>query len=95
MAITLGVIALPIEEVVARLRAAGDALFTMGVSLASMFTFRLGLSYLLSPATLFGIPMLGLGLRGVWIAMCLDWVVRGIFFYLRFRSGKWQDIKVI
>ncbi len=77
------------------LRAAGDALFTMGVSLASMFTFRLGLSYLLSPATLFGIPMLGLGLQGVWIAMCLDWVVRGIFFYLRFRSGKWQDIKVI
>lgn len=77
------------------LRAAGDVVYTMGVSLFSMFSFRLGLSYVLAPATLFGIPVLGLGLRGVWIAMCMDWIVRGIFFYVRFHRGKWQRIKVI
>lgn len=77
------------------LRAAGDAVFTMGVSLFSMFTFRLGLSYVLAPVALFGIPMLGLGLPGVWIAMAIDWMVRALIFFIRFIRGKWKLIKVI
>ena len=77
------------------LRAAGDAVFTMTVSLLSMFTFRLALSYVLAPMFLFGLPMPGMGLVGVWIAMCLDWIVRSAFFLTRFLRGKWKNIKVI
>ena len=33
---------------------------------------------------------MGLGLFGVWIAMVIDWVVRGIFFEWRYLSGKWK-----
>lgn len=77
------------------LRAAGDAVFTMGVSLTSMFTFRLGLSYILAPATLFGVSMMGMGLPGVWLAMCVDWIVRAIVFFIRFVRGKWKNIQVI
>ena len=72
------------------LRAAGDAVFTMGVSLCSMFACRVALSYVL--ACEWG---LGLGLLGVWLAMIADWVVRAVFFLARYRQGKWKRIKVI
>lgn len=77
------------------LRAAGDVVFTMSVSLFSMFAFRLGFSYLLAPASLFGFPMLNMGLAGVWLAMCLDWIVRGIVFGVRFLRGRWKRFHVI
>ena len=34
-------------------------------------------------------------LTGVWLAMCLDWVVRAIAFVWRYCSGKWLHKKVI
>jgi putative MATE family efflux protein len=77
------------------LRAAGDVLFTMSISLVSMFVFRLGFSYLLAPAALFGHPMLNMGLAGVWLAMCLDWIVRSLVFGVRFLRGKWKRFQVI
>lgn len=72
------------------LRAAGDAKFTMMVSLLSMWICRIGLSYLLGSAW-------GLGLRllGVWLAMFCDWVVRGVVFLIRFLRGKWKERQVI
>ena len=70
------------------LRAAGDTKFTMTVSVVSMLTLRLGLSYILVNA-------LGLGLDGVWYAMYADWVVRGLCFLWRFRSRKWLERRVI
>ena len=72
------------------LRAAGDAVFTMGVSLCSMFACRVALSYVF--ACSWG---LGLGLLGVWLAMLADWVVRAVFFLVRYLRGKWKRIKVI
>ncbi len=72
------------------LRAAGDAVFTMAVSLASMFLFRIGFSYLLSCS--WG---LDLGLLGVWIAMIIDWWVRALIFIFRFVQGKWKRIRLI
>lgn len=65
------------------LRAAGNAKFTMYVSVASMWTCRIAMSYLLGRA-------FGLGVKGVWIAMILDWCVRAAFFVTRFRGGKWK-----
>lgn len=72
------------------LRAAGDAVFTMVVSLCSMFACRVALSYLLACSWGFG-----LGLLGVWLAMFADWVVRAVLFLWRYRRGKWKQIQVI
>jgi putative MATE family efflux protein len=65
------------------LRAANDVKFTMVVSIASMWVFRVLFSYIL------GLYM-GWGAIGVWISMVLDWICRLSFFITRFRSGKWQ-----
>lgn len=72
------------------LRAAGDVVFTMTVSLLSMFIFRIGFSYLLGAD--WG---LGLHLLGVWIAMFIDWIVRDAAFVIRFLQGKWKNLQVI
>lgn len=70
------------------LRAAGDVKFTMVVSVASMFVFRIGFSMIL------GIHF-GLGAIGVWIAMVFDWLCRVTFYTWRFLSKKWLEFKVI
>ena len=72
------------------LRAAGDAIFTMVVSLSSMFACRVALSYVL--ACSWG---LNLDLAGVWLAMVADWVVRALLFLVRYWRGSWKKIKVI
>lgn len=70
------------------LRAAGDAKFTMVVSMASMWIFRIGMSFLLG-------SFLGLGVVGTWIAMTIDWVVRVIFFAWRYKGNRWEQKKLI
>ena len=72
------------------LRAAGDARYTMVVSLLSMWICRIGMSYLLGSS--WG---LGLGLLGVWLAMFADWIVRSAVFLVRFLRGRWKDHQVI
>ena len=70
------------------LRAAGDVKFTMIVGIGSMLIFRLG------SGVLFGITM-NMGVIGVCIAMGMDWLARSVAFTLRYKSGKWKNIKVI
>lgn len=70
------------------LRATGDVKFTMFTSLFTTIVVRLIFSIL------FGIGM-GLGVMGIAYAMCLDWSVRGIIFWLRFKQGKWKSLKII
>lgn len=70
------------------LRAAGDSNFTSITSLLSMWVLRIALGYIL------GIT-LGLGIMGVWIAMVVEWGVRGLIFWLRFRGEKWYSRKLI
>lgn len=72
------------------LRAAGDAKFTMMVSMLSMWICRIGMSYLLGSS--WG---LNLGLLGVWLAMFSDWIVRATVFLTRFIHGKWKGHQVI
>lgn len=72
----------------AGLRAAGDVRFTMIVSICSTLFIRLVFSWVLG-------VMFGLGVIGVALAMAMDWGVRAIIFYGRFRSGKWSQFKVI
>jgi len=70
------------------LRAAGDARYVLVVTTISMWLVRVCSAYL------FAFP-LGLGPLGVWLAMGVDFFVRGISYYLRWIKGKWQEKRVI
>ena len=43
----------------------------------------------------FFLEQLLMALVGIACAMCRDWVVRGVIFWLRFRQGKWKNYRVI
>ena len=70
------------------LRAAGDARFTMAVSILSMWVFRVGFCYVMV-----------LGFHGrllsIWMGMFLDWVFRSLCFFVRFAQGRWMEQSVI
>ncbi|MGG6311381.1 MATE family efflux transporter [Paenibacillus macerans] len=70
------------------LRAAGDSRFTSVTSMLTMWLFRVIFGYVL------GITF-GLGILGVWLAMCCEWGVRGAIFLWRFRGKKWFAHKLI
>lgn len=70
------------------LRAASDVTFILVVSMFSMWTFRVGCSYLFR-------EILNVGVLGVWIAMGMDWGFRGLLYLRRLRSGKWMEKKFI
>jgi putative MATE family efflux protein len=70
------------------LRAAGDARFVMIAATVSMWTVRVSAAYLLTFT-------FGLGPIGVWLAMGGDFIVRGICYFGRWMSGKWQEKQVI
>lgn len=70
------------------LRAAGDSRFTSISSMLTMWLFRVIFGYVL------GITF-GLGILGVWLAMCCEWGVRGFIFLWRFRGEKWYAHKLI
>ena len=70
------------------LRATGDVKFTMGISLFTTIGVRLIFS------VIFAIWM-NMGVMGIALAMCLDWSVRGIIFWWRFKQGKWKTFQVI
>ena len=69
------------------LRGAGDTRTVLGITLAGAWGVRAGLSLLL-------IRYLGMGLEGAWIAMAADWTIRAALMVLRWRSEKWQEIRV-
>ena len=70
------------------LRAAGDAKYTMEVSVFSMWVFRVASSY-------FFAGTMGLGVLGVWIGMYVDWGFRTLLFVIRYRRGKWLEKRVV
>jgi len=70
------------------LRAAGDARYVMIVAVVSMWTVRVSAAYFLVFA-------LGMGPRGVLLAMAADFAVRGVSYFLRWIRGKWKEKRVI
>ena len=70
------------------LRAAGDAKFTMIISIISMWAFRVMLSRILG-------VNLGLGFLGICWGMFIDWYCRDIFFIIRFMRGRWKSKTVV
>ena len=70
------------------LRAAGDAKFTMLASMLTMWVVRVLLAYVLG-------KYMGYGVIGVWFAHAIvDWSVRSVIFFLRYRSGKWETMGI-
>lgn len=70
------------------LRAAGDAKYTMYVGVASMFAARVVGAYVLG-------TVMGYGVVGTRIAMYIDWIVRIVFFAIRYKNGKWTAYRAI
>jgi Na+-driven multidrug efflux pump len=70
------------------LRAAGDARYVMIAATISMWTVRVSAAYLFTFT-------LGMGPIGVWLAMGADFVVRGLFYGIRWARGAWQGKRVI
>lgn len=85
---TLGILIWPIAFTLPNLfRGAGDAKWAMVVSLAVMFTCRIGLSYILA-------INFNMGVFGTWVAMFIDWFVRGGLYIYRYFSNKWMEYRV-
>lgn len=89
--ISLGVMALRIEAFAEPMFAAaivaygvfvgtGDTLIPSFMNLFSIWAVRLTLAAWLAPT---------MGLKGVWIAMCIELCFRGSIFLLRLEKGKW------
>lgn len=81
-------------------RAAGDVRFPLIVSLSCMWILRVAGAYLLALPSIsvfgwFSIPGFGLGIWGVWFAMIADWIVRVLFYLIRYFSGAWLKKKSI
>lgn len=82
-------IAFPFADSLSKgLRAAGDVNFTTVISLFTTIGIRLVFS------VIFGIT-LHLGVFGITLAMCLDWTIRAIILWSRFKSKKWQEFQLI
>ena len=70
------------------LRAASDVRYAMMIGVGSMWILRIGFGILFA-------KYMNFGMFGTWIAMICDWYVRGFFFVLRYRSGKWEDARKV
>lgn len=69
------------------LRGVGDSTWTFIITTASSYGIRLPAAWLL------GIHF-GMGLEGIWIALCGEFTIRAGLFTLRFLHGGWQRISV-
>jgi Na+-driven multidrug efflux pump len=69
------------------LRGAGDTRTTLAITIFSVWGLRVVITYLLG-------QMFGLALIGAWMAIAVDFGFRGLMFWWRFRSGRWQSVRV-
>jgi putative MATE family efflux protein len=70
------------------LRSTGDSRFTAVVGSLLMWLVGVPAAYTLS-------MRLGFGLAGIWMAMALDEGVRGCMNYLRWRTGRWRELRML
>lgn len=69
------------------LRGAGDTFWPLVGTFVGTVIIRVVLAYTF-------VTILGYGLMGAWMAVFMDQFVRWVFVYLRFRTGKWKNIKI-
>lgn len=70
------------------MRAAGDVKFPTYLGISSMWGVSVVFAYI------FGIAF-GFGLKGVWIAMAADEILRGIVVLIRWKRGSWRNKSVV
>lgn len=89
MHVIIFVVVLQIAQVIYMgcLRGAGDTLYTAIASTVSVTIMRTAGSYL------FGY-VFGMGIVGIWFGVVADQLSRFIFATIRFRQGKWINIKI-
>ena len=68
------------------LQGAGDTKGTMFVIVSSLWIIRLPLAYLLA-------VIAGYGALGVWLAMIISMCFQGIAMTVRFRNGRWKEVR--
>jgi Na+-driven multidrug efflux pump len=69
------------------LKGCGDAKGTFRITLVSTVLIRVPLAYVCG-------VVLGWGLAGIWIGLCVELGVRGLLFLARFMGGNWEKVKV-
>ena len=69
------------------MRGAGDTFSPLVINLSGVFLIRIPLGYL------FGIVLQG-GLIGAWSAMVVDVSLRALITWIRYRQGRWAQVKV-
>ena len=74
--------------VINSMRAAGDVKFPTYLGMASMWGVSVLFGYL------FGI-VLNMGLTGIWIAMAMDEILRGVVVFIRWIKGGWRGKSVV
>ncbi len=70
------------------MQASGDIKFPVIVGIISMWSVSALFAYI------FAITF-KMGLHGVWLAMMLDEILRGIIFYVRWKRGSWRSKVII
>ncbi len=68
------------------LQGAGDTRGAMVVIVTTLWGIRLPLAFLLA-------VIIGYGALGVWIAMAISMVIQSIAMTVRFRNGRWKEVK--
>lgn len=89
MHVIIFVVILQIAQVIYMgcLRGAGDTLYTAAASTVSVTVMRTAGSYF------FGY-VLNMGITGIWFGVVADQLSRFIFASIRFKQGKWTEIKI-
>lgn len=70
------------------MRAAGDIKFPTYLGMASMWGVSVLIGYILG-------LVFNLGLIGIWIAMAMDEILRGIVVFIRWIHGSWRNRRVV
>lgn len=70
------------------LQGAGDIRFPISIGIISMWVIIAGVGYLLG-------CFFDLGIIGIWIAYTLDENLRGIIFFVRWKSEKWKAKRLV
>ncbi len=89
MYVIIFVVLFQVQQVVymGSLRGAGDTLYTAVCSTISVTIVRTAVSYL-------GGYVLGFGIVGIWLGVLGDQMSRYLFASVRFKQGKWTQIKI-
>ena len=69
------------------LRGAGDTRWPLYSTLVGIWGIRISFAYIF-------INIMNIGLVGAWLGICIDQIIRYVILYLRYKTNKWQYVKV-